>query len=343
ARPRSCCSRAGSTWSSGGARRTRPRGGSSLSFGCVPRVGTSWNRRSRRESTRFGASPAHHPPQSPRLASAGHDPARQPRRAHVRPATDRRADPRHASARGRDARLAVVRRRRADRGAVHRRLRAAGMTTPATKHWSGALADLHACEDAIAWAATQPTPEAAWRTCDRGDWMLFAAGKSGAYGEPWSEQRKPLVLAACACARLALPHTKDERVLACIEAAERWCRDQATVSEVCLARHAAAAAHAADADPDAYAAANAAYAAAVGSRGAARAAGACAAGGAALAAVVAVAAAAYAAVAADAAAVAAVGAACAAAAAAAAADAHAAYAAAYAAAADAARFRVLAE
>jgi len=197
------------------------------------------------------------------------------------------------------------------------------MTTPATKHWSGALADLHACEDAIAWAATQPTPEAAWRTCDRGDWMLFAAGKSGAYGEPWSEQRKPLVLAACACARLALPHTKDERVLACIEAAERWCRDEATVSEVCLARHAAAAAHAADADADAYSAANAAYAAAD-----------------------AYSAAAYAAVAAYAAANAANAAAYAAYAAAAAADAayaHAAYAAAYAAAADAARFRVLAE
>jgi len=73
------------------------------------------------------------------------------------------------------------------------------------------------------------------------------------------------VLAACACARLALPHTSDPRVIVCIETTEAWARGEATIGKVNDVRVAAntvaaAAAHAAHAAA-ARAAAAAAYAA----------------------------------------------------------------------------------
>ena len=131
-----------------------------------------------------------------------------------------------------------------------------------TRHWSTALATLNACVDAVRWAETQPDYATAWAQCERGDWMLWLAGKFA--GEPWSEARKPLVRAACACARLALPryearYPDDTRVRVCIETTERWTRGKATVEDVRQARASDAAA--ADAVYDA-AAANAAYAAA---------------------------------------------------------------------------------
>ena len=113
---------------------------------------------------------------------------------------------------------------------------------------AGKLYVLQACEDARKWVANQATYEQAWATCSRGDWMLWLVGKFA--GEPWSDGRKPLVLAACECARLALPYTKDPRVLKCIETTEAWTRGEATEKQV---RAAAAAADAA-ADAAAYAA-----------------------------------------------------------------------------------------
>jgi hypothetical protein len=79
-------------------------------------------------------------------------------------------------------------------------------------------------------------------------------------------------MAACACARLALPHAKDGAARAAIEMAEAWCRGEATVEQVRAAYAAADAAAAyayaatdaagAAAYAAAYAAAAAAYAAA---------------------------------------------------------------------------------
>ncbi|MCV5968765.1 putative immunity protein, partial [Lactococcus petauri] len=71
-------------------------------------------------------------------------------------------------------------------------------------------------------------------------------------------KRETLVLAACECARTALPFTKDPRVLVCIETTERWCRGEATLAEV--RKEMTDAAAYADADA-AYAAYAAAYAA----------------------------------------------------------------------------------
>ena len=132
------------------------------------------------------------------------------------------------------------------------------------------LTDLGACSDAVAWVAASKydSLETAWLQCERGDWMLWYAGKKS--GPPESEGRKKLVLASCECARLARPYwykrnPDDKQVEACIATAEKWTRGEATIDELRNARSAAyaAAAYAAAAyAAAAYADADAAYAAA---------------------------------------------------------------------------------
>jgi hypothetical protein len=113
-------------------------------------------------------------------------------------------------------------------------------TSPTTRpHWSRALARLKPCPEAVTWARTQRSLKVAWAKCERGDWMLWFVGKTCA-GKPWSDARKPLVVAACACARLALPYTRDQRALAAIKVAERWAHGKATPAEVDSAASAAA-------------------------------------------------------------------------------------------------------
>ncbi len=132
------------------------------------------------------------------------------------------------------------------------------------------LTEIGACSEAISlYGKYGDDFQLAWNECTRGDHMLWLLGKQS--GAPESVGRKQLVLIACECARLALPYTKDPRVLACIETAEKWTRGEATINEVRAARRAAdaadaayaaaAAAYAADAAYAAYAAAAAAYAA----------------------------------------------------------------------------------
>ena len=107
------------------------------------------------------------------------------------------------------------------------------------------LRAMRACDDAVDWLIEQPSYEKAWATCDRGDWMLWLAGRLSGGSE--SDARKQLVLAACECARLALPHVKkgEIRPLKAIETAEAWARDEGpTLDDV---RSAADAADAADA------------------------------------------------------------------------------------------------
>ena len=104
---------------------------------------------------------------------------------------------------------------------------------------------LHPCADAMTWAAGYTSAAKAWRECPDGSWMLWLLGMlSGPVG---SKSRKKLVLAACKCARLALPHVPagELRPLAAIEASERYCRGEATIDEVGAAARAARAAWAA--------------------------------------------------------------------------------------------------
>ncbi len=124
---------------------------------------------------------------------------------------------------------------------------------------------LRPCADAQEWilSVSGGTPSQAWARCPRGDWMLWLAARA-------EVDRRLVVLAACECARLALPYVPsgEDRPRAAIETAERWTRGEATMAEVRgAAAYAYAAAYAAyaaayAADAAAYAADAAAYAAA---------------------------------------------------------------------------------
>ena len=109
--------------------------------------------------------------------------------------------------------------------------------------WHDELADLHPCTDAWEWASRHDTIQAAWDACERGDWMLW-------YLERCGVDRPRLVLTACACARLGLPHVAAgaTRPLRAIETAERWARGDADVTRAQVS----AAASAAYAGGDAY-------------------------------------------------------------------------------------------
>lgn len=114
-----------------------------------------------------------------------------------------------------------------------------------------------ACKEATDWLENEgfKTLDEAWLVCERGDWMLWLAGKLS--GEPGSEKRRKLVLAACECARLALPliTVGETRPLKAIEMAEAWARGDEGIT-LPMVRDAANAANYAAAN-----AANAAYAA----------------------------------------------------------------------------------
>ena len=122
------------------------------------------------------------------------------------------------------------------------------------------LKKLNAYSEAIEWVKTQKTPQEAWDLCERGDWMLWFAGKLS--GKPESNSRKILVLAACKCTRLVLKYIKkgEKRPLKAIQTAEAWAKNKKDVS-LCDVKKAAytAVADAAVADADADADADAAY------------------------------------------------------------------------------------
>src|SRR3990170_2573765 len=113
-------------------------------------------------------------------------------------------------------------------------------------NWVTQLVKLRACREALEWVRDYQSLDDAWQHCERGDWMLWLAGKLSGNSE--SDSRKKVVLAACQCARLALKYVKsgEERPLKAIEITEAWTRGEGniTLSDV---REAADAAYAADA------------------------------------------------------------------------------------------------
>ena len=113
------------------------------------------------------------------------------------------------------------------------------------------LTELGACPEAVQWAGRK-THKRAWKTCRRGDWLLWIAGKLDV-------DRKWLVLAVCACARTVLNYVPkgEDRPRTAIETAEAWTRGEATIDQVRIAAHTAAHA-AADVSYDAAHAAHAA-------------------------------------------------------------------------------------
>ncbi len=133
------------------------------------------------------------------------------------------------------------------------------------RNWIKTLEGIGACSEALAWGEQFTTPDEAWAACERGDWMLWLLGKLA--GGPETASRKKLVLAACQCARFALPYVKEgeTRPLKAIKFAEAWAKGASGVSlqdvNNAAAADAAYAAYAAAAAAYAYAAADAAYAA----------------------------------------------------------------------------------
>jgi hypothetical protein len=91
-----------------------------------------------------------------------------------------------------------------------------------TKHWTDKLVAMKACPDAVEWARAHPSLAAAWKACERADWMLWLAGELCRT----VPQRKRLTLATCACARTALKYVPkgEKRPLVAIQTAERWAR-----------------------------------------------------------------------------------------------------------------------
>ena len=104
---------------------------------------------------------------------------------------------------------------------------------------------LDACNQAREWAKGKSLAEV-WKTCHRGDWMLWLAAR---YGDV---PLKTIVAIACDCAEPALAFTTDPRPAATIAVVRLWLKDEATIEEVRAA---------ADAANAAYVAADAAYAA----------------------------------------------------------------------------------
>ena len=120
------------------------------------------------------------------------------------------------------------------------------------------LRAIRACGEAIAWAKDYKTLGAAWKVCERGDWMLWLCGEmEGTKGWPTRQQ---IVLVCCDCAELSLPIYEkkcpgDERPRTAIETARKWAKGDASIEDVrsdadaayaaCAAAAAAAAAYAA--------------------------------------------------------------------------------------------------
>ena len=141
------------------------------------------------------------------------------------------------------------------------------------KQFDALLNELGACPEAQRWARGKSLA-VAWKTCKRGDWLLWLCGKMA--DKPDWPTRKEIVLAACDCVELALKHVPEgeDSPRKCVETARAWTIGKATIGELRMAKRAAAyAAYAANAaDTAAYAAANAANAAAAAAAAAANAA-----------------------------------------------------------------------
>ena len=130
------------------------------------------------------------------------------------------------------------------------------------KQFAALLVELNACSEAQEWAGGKSLA-VVWKTCKRGDWLLWLCGKMA--DKPDWPTRKEVVLAACDCAELSLKHVSsgEERPRKCLETVRAWAAGNATIDEVRTAkRDAAYAAYAAYAAAAAKAAADAAYAAA---------------------------------------------------------------------------------
>ena len=124
---------------------------------------------------------------------------------------------------------------------------------------SDRIEHLSPCSEGVEYLNTFDTWEDFWQKCNRGDWMLWLCGKLA--GEPMSDSRRPLALAACECARLSLPYLSPrsrKNSTKLIRLVETWATNNTVTRQHLL--DAATAAYTADVADAAYAAAAAAAA-----------------------------------------------------------------------------------
>ena len=106
------------------------------------------------------------------------------------------------------------------------------------KQFAALLVELNACSEAQEWASGKSLA-VVWKTCKRGDWLLWLCGKMA--DKPNWPTHKEVVLAACDCAELVLKYVPEdeERPRKCLETARAWAAGNATTDEVRMARRAA--------------------------------------------------------------------------------------------------------
>ena len=124
------------------------------------------------------------------------------------------------------------------------------------KHWTEKLEKIGACQEAVEWAFEQKSLAEAWKNCEKGNWMLWLAGKFS--GPSGGQRRRKLVLAACECAQLSLAYVKpgEKRPAEALKIATAWAMGEiVTLDELRVAADAAA--YADDAACATYAAADA--------------------------------------------------------------------------------------
>lgn len=97
------------------------------------------------------------------------------------------------------------------------------------------LTDMNACTEAVEWVGDRDLQKA-WKECERGDWMLWFAGRLGI-------NLRTLTLAKARCAKLVIHLMEDERSRKAVEVAEKFGLGQATCEELDEARDNAAAAY----------------------------------------------------------------------------------------------------
>jgi len=93
------------------------------------------------------------------------------------------------------------------------------------------LRKIGACSAAVKWAEQYPTLQKAWDVCERGDWMLWLAGRKS--GNPEIRQRKKLVLCSCDNARLVWKYM-GKKAKHCVITTEKWAKgiDGVTIEDV---------------------------------------------------------------------------------------------------------------